>query len=175
MGLARGFFIRGFGLADPDSGGLPLDRGGFGPEFRVARVVGQDLHRFLAAYALADELAARLDHELLRAHLAANVAALDDLQGVALDGTLYASAHEQAVRVERALEAALAANRDVTPTVNGALDATVDMELALEVQFADESRSLSDNRGASSLARFRLTALAKESHLTPSSCVNSAS
>lgn len=84
------------------------------------------------------------------------------------------AADHQAVGVQGALEITGAADGDVAVALDGALDGAVDMQLAVEGQFPEESGPLSDNRGPRLLTRL-FTAFAKESHLTPSSCSKSAS
>ena len=111
---------------------------------------------------------------MLGGDLAAHLAGVHDFQGLAAHVALDMAAYHQVLGLDRALEIPAAADGQVAPADDGALDGAIDVQLAIQVQFAGEAGPLSDNRGPvrSSL---RFTALAKESHLTRSSCWNSES
>lgn len=127
--------------------------------------------RGVADAALADELAAGFDHELLAVHLAEHLAAGDDLESHAVDLAVQVAADDHVVGANIAVEAAGGADRNVAGRLDRTFDDAVDVEGGLERQFASEFTSSSDNRRPDML-NLSFTAFANESHLTRPSFSN---
>lgn len=88
---------------------------------------GRDLALFADA-ALADELSARLDDELLAVHFTKNLAASNDFQAITLDFSVQIAAHDYKPGVDVAIEATGASNGDIAGRFNIPLDDAINMQ-----------------------------------------------
>lgn len=124
---------------------------------------------------LADELPAGGDDKTLAADLPLQPSTGDDFDTGAGDPSFDFPGDHERFGLDAAFEPTLGADGYIAPAMDAAFDPAVDVQFALQAQFAVDSGALSDNCGATPLCSWRFTALAKESHWTPPSRVNSAS